>query len=150
MNGSSDQPKLNFTTFVVPDWRQSNVTVLLCNCLGQKYKISSKTRTVGPDICLKKVHEKNPFILLIILCKWLLNQLIIISMCKSTIEFLRVPTNQEGDVYMMTSLLLLKTENSTGPIRQSQRHNIPRMHFTGVNMLILAPQPMAVQELRSR
>lgn len=47
----------------------------------------------------------------------------------------------------MTSLLHLKTENSTGPIRPSQRQDIPRMHFTGVNMLILAQQPMAVQEL---
>lgn len=51
---------------------------------------------------------------------------------------------------MMTSLLLLKTENSTGPIRPSQRHDIPRMHFTGVNMLILARQPMTAWEPRSR
>lgn len=51
---------------------------------------------------------------------------------------------------MMISLLLLKTENSTGPIRLSQRHDIPRMHFTGVNMLILAWQPMTAQEPCSR
>ncbi len=50
----------------------------------------------------------------------------------------------------MTSLPHLKTTNSTGPIRPSQRQDIPRMHFTGVNMLILAQQPMAVQELCSR
>lgn len=41
-------------------------------------------------------------------------------------------------VCMMTSLLHLKTANSTGSIRPSQRQEIPRMHFTGVNMLILA------------
>lgn len=59
-------------------------------------------------------------------------------------------TNKLDDVYVMTSLPLLKTENSTGPIRLSQRQDIPRMHFTGVNMLILAQQPMTVQELCSR
>lgn len=50
----------------------------------------------------------------------------------------------------MTSLLHLKAANSTGPIRPSQRQDIPRMHFTGVNTPILAQQPMAVQELCSR
>ncbi|KAK1877910.1 Ankyrin repeat domain containing protein 61 [Dissostichus eleginoides] len=50
----------------------------------------------------------------------------------------------------MTSLLHLKTTNSTGPIRPSQSEDIPRMHFTRVNMLILAQQPIAVEELCSR
>lgn len=39
---------------------------------------------------------------------------------------------------------------STGPIRPSERQNIPRMHFKGVNMLIIAEQPMAVKECCSR
>lgn len=50
----------------------------------------------------------------------------------------------------MTSLPHLKTTNSSGPIRPSQRRDIPRMHFTGVNMLILALQPMAAEEFCSR
>lgn len=57
---------------------------------------------------------------------------------------------KKDEVYIMTSLLHLKTANCTGPIRPSQRKDIPRMHFTGVNMLILAQQPMAVHELCSR
>lgn len=44
----------------------------------------------------------------------------------------------------MTSLLHLRTTNGTDPIRPSQREeDIPRMHFTGVNMLILAQHPMS-------
>lgn len=43
----------------------------------------------------------------------------------------------------MTSLLHLKTTNSTGPIRPSRRQDFTRTHFTGVNMLILAQKPMA-------
>ena len=57
---------------------------------------------------------------------------------------------KKDEVYTMTSLLCLKTTNSTGPKRPSQRQDIPRMHFTGVNMLILAQQPMAAQESCSR
>lgn len=49
----------------------------------------------------------------------------------------------------MTSSLHLKTTYSSVSIRPSQREDIPRMHFTGVNMLILAQHPEAVQEFRS-
>lgn len=69
---------------------------------------------------------------------------------KSSATELSLCRTKRDEVFKMTSLLHLKTASSTGPIRPSQRQDIPRMHFTGGNMLILAQQPMAVQESCSR